>query len=1004
MCSRVVAPMRSGAGDDPAPHRPLRARPLILAPPWRRVRHAMTLPLASKQARAFVPRPYQVTARERVEAAWASGTTAPLIVMATGCHPAGTAVLMWDGAIKPVEDVVVGDLLMGPDSSPRRVLQLARGEDEIWEVVPTKGERWRINPDHILTLHRTAADPEGPPSKRAALVDVSAREWMGWSTTRKHRHKIVRTGVDFPEQAGCPIPISPWLLGVLLGDGSIPPRGGAIRITSADAEIREAVLDVARAAGWQAREVTYSQRCPEVQVLGVHQSLRALGLVGRTSGDKFVPRRYLVGSRAERLDVLAGLIDTDGHLACNGYDFISKSHGLAADVAFLARSLGLAAYVSETQRTAQTGGGGTYFRVSISGDTSMVPCRLARKLAAPRTQKKNPLVTGFTIRPCGHREPYYGFALDGDCRYLLGDFTVTHNTGKTKTALYIAESVRGRVVWLAHRQELLDQPLSELWWGTDSAGVVQADRDASDARIVFASVQTLAQPERLAALLRAGHPELLVVDEAHHSVSPSYRAVIEQLRGPRTRLLGLTATADREDDRDLGELWTVAYSLGIVEAVEQGYLVPPYAAVVRPPDFDEHQADARRDYEDAVGELLLAAGVVEHTVAVLGQAHLADRLPRRDDTQRISARDRSWLVFTATVEQARLTAEALLADGWRAAWVSGETPKRERQRLARAFAKGEINALCNAGVFTEGTDLPRCNGILLARATASWSLFVQMIGRGLRLNDPRWDPSWGPMTRIDERYRGDQDCLVIDLAGATELHSLVAAPALVGGTRCKGPGGQHVLEPREGGKGGCKHCSLSIPCWTSHEAGGDGQHTWVDKPAVRECSHCGRPQCVGAPDGRHGWIPQPGWQYACMHPACGATRPMPLSSLQGDRRGPGEPPPPAAWVALHQLDRPVEALDLGEHGLLFLAEADRRCRPWWLPSRARQARPLTDAPVDRWYALELCADLVRKAKKAWDPWRRETLFGGTDGQIGDVVELRRRATARAVAAGVASWR
>lgn len=588
-------------------------------------------------------------------------------------------------------------------------------------------------------------------------------------------------------------------------------------------------------------------------------------------------------------------------------------------------------------------------------------------------------------------------------------------TGKTKTALYVASGVTGRIVWLAHRQELLDQPLGELWFGTESAGIVQAHRDASDARIVFASVQTLAQEERLAALLRGGHPELLVVDEAHHSVSPSYRAVIERLRGPDTKLLGLTATADREDDLDLGELWTVVYSLGIVEAIETGFLVPPFAVVCRPKDFDEHQAAGRRDYEEAVGELLLASHVVEHTVEVLEQDHCAARLPRREgaaEERVLSSRDRSWLVFTQTVAQAEATSEALRARGWTAAWVSGETPKTDRRRLARAFAKGEIRALCNAGVFTEGTDLPRCNGVLIARALASWSLFVQCLGRGLRLHDPAWDLGWGPMNRLDPRYRGDQDCLVVDLAGSTELHSLIAAPALVGGQRCANPGG-HELEARPEGKGGCRHCSLSIACWASLEAGSDGAHHWNDggQPVpegaedvpARACIHCGRPQCQSAPDGRHSWIPATGWKYECLHLACGASRPMPLSALQGARRSPEAPPPPAAWTPLHQLDRPVEVLDLGEHGLLYLVGTDR-AQPVWLPPRARNPRPLCDGPVDRWYALELAADLVRKARKAWDPWRRETLFGGVDGNVDDVVDLRRRATARAVSTGVASWR
>lgn len=563
-------------------------------------------------------------------------------------------------------------------------------------------------------------------------------------------------------------------------------------------------------------------------------------------------------------------------------------------------------------------------------------------------------------------------------------------TGKTVTGLLVAEQIRGRVVWLAHRQELLDQPLGALWYGQREAGIVQAGRDAADARIVFASVQTLDSDERLQGVLAHGYPELLVVDEAHHSVSPSHRRVIDALRGPGTRLLGLTATADREDDRDLGELWTVAYSLGIVEAIDGGYLLPPYAAVVRCPGLDLSKVSGRRDYDDAeLGEALLAAHIVEHTVAVMDQAHVAARLPQRDEQRSLTARGRSCLVVTATVEQARLTAEALTAAGWRARAVSGDTPRDERARLLKAFQRGDIDVLCNAAVLTEGTDLPRCDCVVLARPTRSWSLFCQILGRGLRL------------------WEGQRECLVLDLAGATEDHSLVSAPALIGGSRCPGAdNGRHDFAAAKEGKAVCRNegCSARLPCWAALEAGRDGQHEWCpDDEPIRKCSHCGRPQCQDAPDGRHVWLPAPQFKRACMY--CEAEISTPLASMQAERdRIAAEPAPPAAWLRLRQVDPELEVLDLGEHGWLYLVPGGSGLvKPSWLPPRARLPRPLTDGPVERWYAEGIAADLTRKARKAYDAFRRESLFGGQPG-ASDVVESRRRAAGRAVAVGLAVWR
>ena len=185
----------------------------------------------------------------------------------------------------------------------------------------------------------------------------------------------------------------------------------------------------------------------------------------------------------------------------------------------------------------------------------------------------------------------------------------------------------------------------------------------------------------------------------------------------------------------------------------------------------------------------------------------------------MSARGRSCLVFTATIDQARRTAEALREAGWKARHVSGKTPKSERRRLLAAFQRGLIDVLCNAAVLTEGTDLPRASCVVFARPTRSWSLFVQCVGRGLRLFD------------------GKEDCFVLDLAGATEDHSLISAPVLIGGSRCpKSPNGNHDLHPAENPQEGakCSHCGKKVPCGVNL-----GAHTY-DKH--HKCSGCGRPQ------------------------------------------------------------------------------------------------------------------------------------------------------------------
>ena len=377
-------------------------------------------------------RPQQL---ESVE--WALGVDdVGVLEAATGCHRSGQLILMHDGTCKKVELVRVGDKVMGPDSLARRVCSLCTGHGQMFRISPVKGAPFVVNENHILTLVRT-----GRQSKNET-VDVSVADYLFWSRTQKHLYKLFRVGVEF-EQESQGLRLDPYFLGVLLGDGYL--GGPQISITTKEPEIAEEIYNQARKYQIYVRQrrkpnnqaTTYYFRMPHKgyhERTAVANFLGYLGLLGHTAGSKFIPPNYKVASVKQRLELLAGLMDTDGHLSKGSYfDYISKSPQLASDVAFVARSVGLAAYVRPCRKACQTGASGIYHRVSISGEASRVPCRVPNKIAQPRKQKKSVLRTGLTVERLGF-EPFYGFVLDGDGRYLLGDFTVTHNSGKSAIA------------------------------------------------------------------------------------------------------------------------------------------------------------------------------------------------------------------------------------------------------------------------------------------------------------------------------------------------------------------------------------------------------------------------------------------------------------------------------------------------------------------------------------------------------------------------------------------
>jgi hypothetical protein len=530
-------------------------------------------------------RPYQ---REAVTGILAALRThrAAMLVMATGlgkCLAPNTLVLLSNGCAIRADSVREGDVLAAPDGGERIVLSTCSGRGPMYRITPTKGEPWECNDVHVLTLVHT---------ETGRTVDIPLNEYLTKSKHWKHCHKLFRAPWAGECVDGRRRLFSPYFLGVLLGDGTI---GGTVSICKPDKEIEGAVMDEAHQLDLRVRKDASRPTAPVFFLLDdqtqkgrghkgrLRVELERLGLWGLDSSDRHVPHGYKHGSWETRREILAGLLDTDGSLVNDGacFDFVSKSRRLADDVMFLARSLGLAAYAKPARKRCQTGAVGDYWRVTISGDTDTIPTRIARKQANPRRQKKNALRTGFKVEAIGEGD-YAGFTLDGDGRFLLGDFTVTHNT---QTFGAVARHWPGRVLVLAHRDELIEQARRRLALMTgELVGVEQAGYWAGSERIVVGSVQTLGlkRGDRAARIERfAARPfDLVVIDEAHHAPAKTYRTILNAM--PSARVLGVTATPDRGDGVAMGEIFqAVAYQRDIREGIDDGYLVPVVARQVQ---------------------------------------------------------------------------------------------------------------------------------------------------------------------------------------------------------------------------------------------------------------------------------------------------------------------------------------------------------------------------------------------------------------------------------------
>lgn len=331
----------------------------------------------------------------------------------------GSIIIMYDGSTKKVEDVKVGDVLMGDDSTPRRVLALGHGTEEMYKMVPTKGDPITFNKSHILSLKRTNDGSRYV----GEVVDIHVQDYLKKNKGFKHVHKGFRVPVEFKPM---PVPIDPYFVGIWLADGN----NNTQIISTPEPEVICYLEGLAKSFGYELHS-TDSRGCKRANIVrtkGINNKvfdiLRELNLLN----NKHIPNVFKINSREVRLQILAGLLDSDGHLHDNCYEIITKYDKLNEDILYLARSLGLAAYSTiKIGKIKSINFEGEYHKIQISGNTNIIPCKVKRKKAIKRKQKKDVLMFGFDLEDAGIGE-YYGFMLDGNGRYLVSDFTVTHNT------------------------------------------------------------------------------------------------------------------------------------------------------------------------------------------------------------------------------------------------------------------------------------------------------------------------------------------------------------------------------------------------------------------------------------------------------------------------------------------------------------------------------------------------------------------------------------------------
>ena len=439
------------------------------------------------------------------------------------CLGKGTKVILYNGNVELVENIQIGDLLMGDDSTPRKVLSLARGRELMYKISSKKGDEYICNESHILSLKSSVNHSKK--IKKGDILDISVKDYLGLPKSFRSSLLGYKVGINFPETH---VDFDPYLLGYWLGDWASkgPLKEGCII---------KYIVDLCNT------EYTdlYLSYMSQFRICSLKKDNRFMRILRNNNliTHKHIPYNYKCNSRNIRLKVLAGLIDSDGYHKNNYYEIIQKNSLLTEDIVYLCRSLGFACYAQNGPKE------GEYNRISIYGSgLEEIPLLCKRKISNKIQQIKNSLVYRLNIEKL-EVDDYYGFEIDGNRRFVLGDFNVTHNTS---IGLNLVSRLNKKTLVIVHKEFLMNQWIERIEQFLPNAriGKIQGQIiDIDNKDIVLAMLQSLSMKDYPSTLFDSFG--FTIIDEVHHISSEVFSCALFKL--VTKYMLGLSATMNRKD-------------------------------------------------------------------------------------------------------------------------------------------------------------------------------------------------------------------------------------------------------------------------------------------------------------------------------------------------------------------------------------------------------------------------------------------------------------------------
>jgi superfamily II DNA or RNA helicase len=574
-----------------------------------------------------------------------------VIRMATGCHKKGTQIIMFDGSTKYVEDIVIGDKIMGPDSTERTVTELCRGSDRMISIKPKFGNSFVINENHILSFKKDDK----------SIIDMKFSDYESLPEYKKKSLRLFKSIINFRKEC-----FDPAISGYLVGS-----------------------------------RLKYS-----------------------------IPESFKLTSAKWRKDLLSGIIDRVG-IKGDEQLYIEVMHDkFADDLIFLFNSLGFYSYKILPVNISDP------FRVIIHGD--LKDLNLKKYFYQKNIDKT--MEIEFSFDEAGHSE-YYGFNVDMDNRYLLSDFIVTHNSGKTLTiASLVAEYNIPTVIYvigieLLYQMKETIETAYGVKCGIVGGGEVDTNYDITIMTIWSAasafnkkikieetdfsqdSKFELKDAQKIAVKKKVEEAQLFIFDECQYAASETLQFIHKASTSARHRFL-FSGTPWRDTGDDIlieavgGER---IYDLNATKLINLGFLVAPEIHFLNVPVV----RNVGSNYHDVYSNYIVE-NEDRNNLIIKAARKLVDA-------------GKKLLILVVRVNHGKKIVELLEKD-FKVKFLDGGKSTKNRLETIKEMKDGKLEVLVASKIFDQGVDIPELDALILAGSGKSSGRALQRIGRVIRLS------------------------------------------------------------------------------------------------------------------------------------------------------------------------------------------------------------------------------------------------------------------------------